>query len=240
MDTISALAAAGMRTRMNALDLLANNIANASTPGFKADREFNSVYMSEDNEAIRTPDTRDRWLDLSQGTLNHTGNPLDLAIAGPGFFMVDTPGGINLVRGGAFRIGTGGVLETSEEFRLRGQDGNPIRLNAADPVSVAQDGTVSQAGRVVGRLSLVDVSDATAVEKAGHGYFRLTDVKRMINTSGKSEVLQGKLEAANVSPAESAVRLVSVMRQFEMLQKAASIGSEMSKKAVEEVARATA
>ncbi|HET8548634.1 MAG TPA: flagellar basal body protein, partial [Bryobacteraceae bacterium] len=85
MDNVSILIAGGMRARTEALDLLANNIANAATPGFKADREFYDIYMSADALAgdgvpANVPDVRQRWTDLSQGALKATGNPTDVAI----------------------------------------------------------------------------------------------------------------------------------------------------------------
>ena len=124
MDSLSILAAGGLKTRMDALDLLANNIANASTPGFKADREFYSVYASADaNENLRpalVPDVSQKWTDFSQGTLATTGNPLDVAISGRGFFAVDAGGTTLLTRNGNFRVSASGELQTPEGHKLAG------------------------------------------------------------------------------------------------------------------------
>ena len=102
---------------------------------------------------------------------------------------------------------------------------------------IAKDGTVSQGSQTVGTIGIVDVSQPQDLPKEGSGYFRLNDVAALRKGVAGAELQQGRLEGANVAPAEAAVRLVSVMRQFEMLQRAASIGADMNKQAVEEVAR---
>src|ERR1035438_2461215 len=93
----TALAASGLRARMESLDLLANNIANASTGGYKADREFYSLYVgpeAQDDDAANTmPVIERQWTDLSQGSVHPTGNALDMALSGSGFFTVEGPNG---------------------------------------------------------------------------------------------------------------------------------------------------
>jgi len=241
MDTLSVLAAGGMKARMNALDLLANNIANGNTPGFKADREFYDVFVSTDAAAgegrpAEITDVRRHWIDLSQGSIVATGNPTDLAISGKGFLQVEGPTGPLLTRTGSLRVSQAGELVTAEGYKVKDDAGQPIRIDARAAFTVAADGTVNQAGRVLGRIALVDIAKADVLTKQGNGYFRLSNVSALQKASA-AELQQGKLEAANLAPAESAVRLVTVMRQFEMLQKAAAIGADMNRRAVEEVAR---
>src|SRR5262249_54839104 len=107
MDPLTAVAASGLRARMESLDLLANNVANASTGGYKADREFYSLYLAP--EAAESDDPRAMplierpWVDLTQGPIHNTGNPTDLAISGKGFFVVDGPSGPLYTRNGSFQ-----------------------------------------------------------------------------------------------------------------------------------------
>src|SRR5215467_13251857 len=107
MDPMTAMAASGLRARMESLDLLANNVANTSTGGYKADREFYSLYIAP--EAMDSADTATMpvierpWVDLAQGHIHPTGNPLDLALSGKGFFSVDGPTGTLYTRNGNFR-----------------------------------------------------------------------------------------------------------------------------------------
>ena len=240
MDALTGAAASGMRARMEALDMLANNIANGSAPGFKADREFYGLYLSSeaaDSPANPTtePVIERQWTDFTQGTLTPTGNPLDLAISGKGFFAATSPAGTVFTRAGGFRMSAQGELETKEGYPVQGQDGKPIRLDPSMGVAVGPDGSVRQDGQEVARVAVVDFPDTSALSKRGHTYFSSDTTVSPVPSH--AELQQGKLESANTQPAEAAVRLVGVMRQFEMLQRAMSIGAEMNRRALDEVAR---
>src|SRR5580658_8453612 len=154
MDGISSSAARGMRARMESLEMLANNLANVETGGFKADREFFSIYTSDD--ASSDPQTGDiptlplietHWTDLSQGNLINTANPLDLAIDGEGLFGVQTAGGVRYTRNGNFRIASSGVVTTADGSPVRAQGGGAIELQPGLPIEVLPDGTLQQGGQ---------------------------------------------------------------------------------------------
>jgi flagellar basal-body rod protein FlgF len=238
MDQLTITAAAGMRSRTAALDLLANNIANAGAAGYKADREFYNTYISAGATAQSAlPNVERNWIDFSQGILKETGNPLDIALSGRGFLTVEGPGGALYTRNGSLRLSAAGVLQTAEGYAVKANTPNG-RIHAnpqGGPLVIQKDGTVSQDGQPLGGLSLADAASPQSAQKQGGVYFRLADTKAL--TAGEAEVLQGRLEESNAGPAEAAVRLVGVLRQFEMLQKAMHLGSEMGRKAVEEVAR---
>jgi flagellar basal-body rod protein FlgF len=241
MDSITALAASGMRSRMESLELLANNIANASTGGYKADREFYSLYMSSEaadaGSTSTMPVVQTQWTDYSQGELRVTDNPLDVALTGKGFLAVNGPTGALYTRNGSLRLASDGKLITSDGNAVRGVGGQTLTLDSGRPVEIASDGTVSQDGTLIGQLEIADFNNTAGLSKQGSNYFRITDSSlRPVAASG-TLVHQGKLEGSNTGSAEGAVRLVSVMRQFEMLQKAAGIAGDMNRKAVEEVAR---
>ena len=224
-----------MRSRMESLDLLANNIANASTGGYKADREFYSLYAEAGNDAAM-PLIQKPYTDLSQGVLQTTGNPLDFAITGSGFFTVSGPHGPLFTRNGSFRLDATGKLVSAEGYPVQGTSG-AITIPGKLPIEVSGDGTVVQDGKVIGQLQIADFTSGAAVVKQGNNYFRAADPAGSISPSSGSSVEQGKLEASNSGAAESAVRLVSIMRQFEMLQKAASMGADMDKQAIEQLAK---
>jgi flagellar basal-body rod protein FlgF len=243
MDPLTSAAASGMRSSLESLDLLANNLANTQTAGYKVDREFYNMYTSADalaggeNNPTEMPDIIKNWTDFSQGTLQQTSNPLDFAIAGDGFFSVNGPAGNTLyTRNGSFRLGAAGELTTADGLAVRDVNGTAIQLDPTQPVSVDSAGNITLAGQTVAQLQLSSFADLGQLTKQGAAYFRFNgqaaDVKR-----APGEVEQGKVEGSNVTPAESAVRLVTVMRQFEMLQKAISIGTDMNHQAIEEVAR---
>jgi flagellar basal body rod protein FlgG len=217
---------------MDALDMLANNVANATTAGFKADREFNSVWEFD------LPYIEKNWIDFSQGTLVETNNPLNLALSGKGFFALNTPGGTVFTRNGDFRISKKNEIETADGFTLRNalDQGRPIKVDPAVPIQIGKNGIVTQSGQEIGKLEIVDL-EKTSITKRGSLYFQLNDLARPGAKASEVEVKQGYLESSNVPVGEATVRLVSVMRQFEMLQRAMALGAEMNKRAVEEVAR---
>jgi flagellar basal-body rod protein FlgF len=241
MDSIAISAASGMRARMESLEMLANNLANVETGGYKADREFYSVYTSLDASSdpatgnISTlPVIENHWTDQAQGELRNTTNPLDFAIDGDGLFGVQTARGVRYTRNGSFRILPTGALAASDGSPVRAKGGGQILLQPNLPVDVLSDGTVRQGLQTVGQMEIVSF-DRNSINKEGASYFAAaTGIQPKLATGA---VLQGKLEHSNVGTAESAVRLVAIMRQFEMLQKAAGIGNDLNKQAIEQVAR---
>lgn len=244
MDGFTMAAASGMRARLESLDLLANNLANQASPGYKADREFYSLYIGPDatgGEAVSLPTTAPvierRWTDFSQGILAETGNPFHLALSGPGFFRVQGPQSELYTRNGGFRLSPAGRLETQEGYAVRAPNGQPIQINPGRPVEITATGEIRQDGQPVAQLDVVTFPQPQSLDKQAGTYFRLTDPAAG-STPAAATIYQGRLEGANHSPAESAVRLITVLRQFEMLQKAVQIGGEMSRRA-DDIARVT-
>ena len=241
MDQISALAASGMRARMESLDLVANNIANSSTGGYKGDGEFYTVFTSEaaNEDALDAPATvpmvERQFTDFTQGLLEPTNNPLDLGLSGKGFFVVQSPSGPLYTRSGKFHVATDGTLVTADGYSLMGQTGQPLTADLKQPVEVTLDGSIQQNGQSLGQLQLVDFPDPSVLFKQGNNYFR--NVGSQAPVESTAQVYQGKIEASNVSAAQGAMRLVSLSRQFEMMQKAIMISNEMSSKAISEVAK---
>lgn len=236
MDGLLIAAAAGMRSRSESLDLLANNISNAGSAGFKRDREFFSLYRAEESDwATRLPLVESNWVDHSQGSLIRTANPSDIGLSGRGFLVVQSPNGPLLTRNGNLRLSSQGELETTEGYKLRNAvDQKPIRLDVTLEWTVDRDGRVFQSGQELGRIEAVDVTAPQSLRKQGGTYFSLMGA---VARPATPEFRQGYLESSNVGESETAVRLVGVLRQFEMLQRALSLGGEMNRRAIEEVAR---
>lgn len=238
-------AASGLRAKMESLEMLANNVANAGTEGYKTDREFYSLYVAPEAgtaaaaggmDPVTAPLIERPWIDLTQGVLRSTDSPLDMALSGKGFFSVNGPSGALYTRNGSFRVSAAGLLVNGENYPVRGQGGAAIQTQSSAPVEVAKDGTIRQEGQTPGQLEIVDW-DTASIVKQGNSYFRPANAGSKTPQPSDAEVQQGKLENSNVSSPEAAVRLVSVMRQFEMLQKAVALGAEMNRRAIEEVAR---
>jgi flagellar basal-body rod protein FlgF len=243
MDALSIAAASGLRSRMEALDVLANNLANAATSGFKNDREFYNLYSVEATSPVpgaprmTVPVIEKQWTDFAQGVLQPTDNPLDVAISGRGFFAVNGPSGTLYTRNGSFQVSAAGELLTVDHYAVRDVSGKPITLTPGKPVDIAADGTVRQDGAVAGRIAIVDFKSNSGLMKMGATLFQNTAADNAPVSADKAEIQQGKLENSNVAVAEAAMRLVGTMRQFEMLQKAVGINAEMSRRSIEEVAK---
>lgn len=229
---------------MESLDMLANNISNSSAAGFKADREFYGLYISADASAAASANSRTtlpvierRWTDFAQGSLTPTSNPLDLALNGEGFFVASSSSGNVFTRDGNFRLSAQGQLETADGYAIQDSNGNSIQLDSSKPIEVAPDGTIRQDGQDISQIAVVNFKNPAALAKRGNNYFQADLASMPAVPASRTEVQQGKLEAANFQPAESAVRLVTILRQFESLQKAMAIGAEMDRSTVQEVAK---
>jgi flagellar basal-body rod protein FlgF len=248
MDPLLITAASGMKARMESLDMLANNIANSGTTGFKADREFYSLMRDQ------LPVIERQWTDYSQGALTPTANPLDLGLSGKGFFALNSPAGVVYTRNGQFQVGKTsgagpgspgmGQLQTAEGYTLRNARGDaaakgkPITVDPSLAITIGKNGEVEQGGQVIAQIQIAGPDTGSgALDKLGNSYFRMSDASTPLAPAQNTEVLQGTLEQSNVGAGDAAVRLVSVMRQFEMLQKAIGIAADMDKQAIADVAR---
>lgn len=244
MDNLTIAAASGLRSRMQSLDLLANNLANSATTGYKRDQEFYGVYSSADSDdpvnggaSATLPTVEKQWTDFSQGTIQVTGNPLDIALDGKGFLAVSGPNGTLYTRAGSLKILSSGTLASSNGYPLQSTGGGTIQVTPNNPITITPTGSVQQSGQPVGQIQLVTFQSTNSLQKMGSTAFRNTDSKNPAIPATNLVVQQGKLENSNVPVAEAAMRLVGVMRQSEMLQKAISVSSEMDTKSIQEVAR---
>ncbi|MGH9585268.1 MAG: flagellar hook-basal body protein [Bryobacteraceae bacterium] len=241
MDPLTTAAASGLQARLDALDMLANNLANTSTSGFKADREFYSTYLapglagSPDPTVGESPVIQRQWTDFSQSTLVTTGNPTDLALSGPGFFAVNGPRGPLYTRDGSFQMSPTGVLVTAEGYPVRLVGGATLQTQSPDPIRVQPDGQILQDGNALGQLEIISVPSPSQFDKAAGAYFQ--NLSGQKTTQAAAVVYQGKLESSNSGPAEAAARMITLLRTFEMLQRAVKIGGDMDRQAIQEVAR---
>ena len=244
MDAFTISAASGMRARLESLEMLANNLANQSSPGFKPDREMYSLYAApetswpHDESTVPSPTApvvEKHWTDFKQGALSQTSEPFDFALNGPGFFSVRSDRGELLTRNGNFRLSKSGALETQDGYAVLDDQRKPIILDPAEAVEVSQNAEIRQGGVVAARLAIAIVPDQSILSKQAGTYFRMTDTARPA-PSTETAVYQGRLENSGHSPAEGAVRLVNILRQFESLTKAVQVHAEMNRRA-DEVAR---
>lgn len=200
-----------------AMSVIANNIANMSTSGYRREGViFAEMYKGIPGQpdtmamtAARVPIT-----DMSPGAIATTGGDFDFAIDGPGFFMIDTPDGPRLTRDGAFARSLDGELVTFDGNRVLDAGGAPIFLPPdAAAISVSADGTIDADGQPLGQLGVVDVNDTKQLIREASGLFRTDDA---LLPSTTSRIMQGRLEQSNVDPVIEMTRMIEVQRSYEL------------------------
>ena len=219
-------ALSGLRTRMELLDRLASDIANAKTAGYKAERVTTNVAERPDfgrtlQSAIDVTPGPGR-LDFRPGSMERTGRDLDLAIEGRGFFVIDTPQGPRYTRNGNFSKQADGTLTTADGMPVLGQDG-PLRITGEGPLTIDDNGTIRAGAQDVGRVRVVDFASYMRLEREDLGRFRAPEGEAVVAAPAGATVRSGLLEASNVSVADRMVAMTDIARSFEALQKGLSL-----------------
>lgn len=237
----------GMRARMRSVESIANNLANASTTGFKADKNYyRSVEsfsldqvpnrdpfgsrepLSEADLQVRTLGVSTGGLaDFSTGPIRETGRSLDVALQGDGFLTVQTARGERYTRNGSFSLDATGQLVTAQGDIVVGT-GGPLTLPPGE-VSINETGNISVNGRAVGQLKVVRFADPRAdLLKEGDSLFTVReDVTPQEDASTRVE--QGMLEASNVNPVGELVAMIQNNREFESLQRSVTLQGSLRK-----------
>ncbi len=249
----------GALTCEHRLDIIANNLANADTSGYKQDRTaFEDVFVEFAHDKIFQPklSLRDKPLfppptevskvrvaeistDFSQGALKQTGNPLDVAIVGEGFFKVRTPDGDFFSRDGSFVLSPEGILMTPQGFPVLG-GGGEIAIPEGKQIEIDGGGNVFVDHVQVGQLDVSTVSDPKAMQKFGRNlYFLPEDAEAVEQELESIQVSQGYLEASNINVVEEMVNMIETQRAFEAYQKVIKGVDEMDREAISRVAKAT-
>jgi flagellar basal-body rod protein FlgF len=224
MDRVIYTAMSGAKATMARQDALANNLANASTTGFRADLSaFRAVPVRGDGAATRVSSLEaTAGFDAAEGPIQQTGRKLDAAIRGPGWFSVQgLDGNEAYTRAGSFQLSADGVLQTQSGLAVLG-DGGPIAVPAGAEVTIGSDGSVSaktgnQAPVNVGQLKLVNPPLAE-LRKGADGLMRTLEGDPA-PADPAVRVVDGAVEGSNVNPVDSMVGLIAAARQFELQMK---------------------
>ena len=248
MDSGLYAACAGLMARTTSLDTIASNLANSSSAGFRGQRNVFGTVLAEAAHH-RTLNALNQvtnsygvlsgtQMDATQGTLTHTGNDLDVALEGPGYFKVQTSNGVAYTRNGSFQVSFAGLLVTATGDPVLGEGGGTLTL-AHGPVSISADGTVSTGGAIAGRLKVVDIASSSALTSRGNGYYTApADQEQAAPGTG---IRQGAIENSNVSPVDGVVDLITAQRSAESMRHVLSmLDSEMDKTAAQDLARVNA
>jgi flagellar basal-body rod protein FlgF len=250
MDSGIYAAYTGLLARTQALDTAANNLANAGTNGFRAQRDYFSGVLAGGIDQDPTTASQvgqsvngfgvlgGNRLDLGQGELQTTGNPLDLALEGQGFFAVQTANGVRYTRDGAFSRSSKGVLQTGHGEPVLDVNQKAITIPTGT-IRVSPDGSVSvstaDGSAIAGQVGVFDFTDESVLTAEGANRFSANGAKPV---AAKAAVEQGSVEGANQDSVHGTMQLVLVQRQAEMMQKALSVfNNDFDKTASEDLPR---
>ena len=205
------------------MDLVANNIANLNTPGYRGQNMVFTEYLAKTDNGEKPKDNLSMVLDYGHyqntesGPIQMTGNPLDVALQGPGWFGVQTPQGTMYSRAGNFQINTNGELVTGTGMLVSGEGGGTITVPPeAKEVKIAKDGTVSTDAGEIGRIGVFEFANDQDLQATGNGLYK-TDSPA--NPAEKTQVLQGMLEGSNVQPVLEMTRMIDVLRTYQNTQR---------------------
>ncbi len=203
----------------NELRVVANNIANASTTGFRAEGVVFSEYvnvLSNDHDSLSMASARVRETNDAQGVLKQTNATFDLAIEGEGFFLVQTPAGERLTRAGHFTPNANGDLVDADGFPVLDAGGAPVFVpTGAGPVGIGADGVISAGGQLVGQIGVVVPTNPLGLIREGGTRFEAPDG---FDPAQEARVVQGFLEGSNVNPTQEIARMIEVQRAYELGQ----------------------
>jgi flagellar basal-body rod protein FlgF len=217
----------GMRSRQRTLEAQANNIANASTTGFKAERLIYSLVEaqkkgSEGRQDLVAGVLTSSGTDFTQGTTRETGRALDVSIEGDAFLQIQTPRGVRFTRAGNLTVDSAGQLVTKTGDMVVGQRG-PITIPKDSQLSIGEDGNLSANGETFDKIKLARFENpTTALQKEGDALFMLTGEEQPQENT-KSRVVQGTLESSNINSVTEMVAMISNNREFESLQRSLSL-----------------
>jgi flagellar basal-body rod protein FlgF len=241
MQNITSIAASRLIAQHRALDVTADNLANAGTPGYKAVRMQFSDWLSRQHGAS-TPRgggtlafTQDRatWRDFQPGPLNHTGNPLDLALTNSGYFTVSTPQGPRLTRAGRFGLLADGTIVDGTGNALLNTNGQPIQLSPTDTqITVAGDGTLSSENGQIGKIGVVEVSDPMQLSAMGGDKLSSGSATTPAANPG---LVQGSVEDSNVQPMMEMVRMMNDLREFQYVTQMVEAENQRQQSAIDKL-----
>lgn len=203
---------------MREMGVVANNIANSSTTGFRREGVVFSEFVAalDQDPSLSMAHASGRHVDLSQSTLSQTGGQFDFAIQGEGFFLIDTPQGQRLTRAGSFTPSAEGELVTMDGNRLLDAGGAPIFVPPdAKGVALAADGTLSAGGQPIAQVGLWQPTNPLSLRHQAGTLFAADGVEPATGAT----VLQGQLEDSNVEPVSEIARMIEVQRAYELGQK---------------------
>jgi flagellar basal-body rod protein FlgF len=223
-----------------ALDITANNVANMRTTGYKAEKVLFEQYLQKPFQVSAKPDPLSSvvqlgvFTDQSAGGFEQTGNPLDFAIQGDGFFSVQTDGGTRYTRAGSFRLDDSGQVVTQDGHPVLDASGTPLQLpTEGGNIVVSGDGQVAVNGAVVGQIGVVRFADPQALVREGSGLYS----SNAPSEPATGNLVQGMIEGSNVQPVLEITRMMEVLRSFQAAQQMVESQHDLGMKSVDKIGK---
>jgi flagellar basal-body rod protein FlgF len=241
MDNTTSIALSRMIAQQRAMDVTATNIANASTPGFRAERMLFTDWLARQPAAGQPPGTGAlaytqgyaTYRDNQPGTFTHTANPLDLAIGSDGYFTVQTPRGPRLTRAGHFDLSSTGQIVDANGNALLDTTGKPIQISTADAdLTVAGDGTISSENGQIGKIGVVEAADAQKLQAEGG---RLLNANTPTSQVAAPKLVQGAIEESNVQPTLELTRMMNDLREFQFVSQFIQAEADRQQGAIDKI-----
>lgn len=224
------------------MDRISNNLANVNTPGFKKDKSgFESVLAGTTNQVPQSTTAdpilqkENLFIDFAPGSIAHTGNSLDMAIDGDGFFVVETPNGLAYTRQGNFRVNRDGALTTTDGYPVQGQQGVINNLKGSQ-IDIDGKGVITVDGSVAGTIRMIDFEKPYTLKKAGSALF-VAENNQTQEKQAAGQLRQGHLEGSNVETVTEMVQMIQATRDYESYSKVIKSFDDMTNKAANELGR---
>ncbi len=242
MDNTTNIALSRLSAQQRAMDVVAGNLANASTPGYRAERTVFADWLLREPAGAEPPggrtvaftQTRATYRERAEGTLTQTGNPLDLALSGDGWFTVQTANGTRLTRAGRFTLQKDGSVTDEAGNPLLDVQAQPLKLSTADTdLTVKADGTLRSQNGVIGQIAVVVPNDANRITAEGGRLFR-ADVPT--TPVARPKIVQGAVEDSNVQPIAEITRMISTERDFQFVTQMVEAEGQRRQNAIDKIA----
>jgi flagellar basal-body rod protein FlgF len=241
MNITTSLAASRLVAQQRAMDVTANNIANANTPGFRTERVQFSDWVDPQTNTAPVPGTRgitytqDRatYRESQPGTLSHTANPYDVALSGDGYFTVNTKNGPRLTRDGRLGPMPDGTLADSSGNPVLDATGKPIQVASTDTeITIAGDGSISSQNGPLGKIGVVQPVDPMKMRAEGATNFISDGPTTPVAAPG---VVQGAVEGSNVQPVLEVTRMMDIQRQFQFVTQLVQAEGDRQKETIDKL-----
>ncbi len=241
METATYVATSRLVAQQRAMDVLGDNIANSGTPGFKAERVLFSDWLARQQGAqpprggrtIAYTQDRATYRELEPGSVSHTGNPLDVAITGDGFFTVSAPQGPRLTRAGKFALMPDGTIADGAGNALLDTNGKPLKIAQADTrITIAGDGTISSQNGQIGKIGIVKPADPRRLQTEGG---RLARADTPTTPVATPKIVQGAVEESNVQPIVEMTRMMTGLREFQFVSQFVQGESDRQQSAIDKI-----